>query len=111
MATLVISMFRMAVGFLCNFSLPMRIIMLFILPLPAFIIPINQILYWLLFFLPVHYTNNSIKNEKGEKDFKTSFKTSYMIYHGVFVFVYAVILYSICSANALIDASPLGDFV
>lgn len=96
---------RAVLGMLCVLPLPLKALALLVVPALMFITPINQIVFWLVFFLPIWSTDTFIaKGADGKREFKTTFRNSYLIYHFTFFFVYAVILRGACAVN---DMSPI----
>src|SRR6478609_1680631 len=97
---------RMVVSLLCGFPWIVRIILVLILPaIPGFISPLNQAVLWLFIFCPIYFGNTGLsKNDAGEREFKISFRNSYFIYHAVFVVLYGIALFSVCTVSDTIGA-------
>ena len=109
MATVIIGPLRMAVGMICGFHWMVRIFICGILPFITFITPAAQVLFWLLIFIPIYFTDNSLnKDENGAKNFNKAFKWSYGFYHVIFACIFIFMQYTTCRVNELIDESPLG---
>ena len=110
MIQLVISMIRWAIGWMCDFPWYTKILMVLILPaIPGAIGPLNHFIFWLLIFLPIYFTENSLNvDDSRTKSFGIAFRNAYLIYHALFVVIYGVAIFALCKANEFIDSTPLG---
>lgn len=96
---------RMAVSLVCGFPLPIRILLILLFPaIPNFINPFNQVILWLFIFCPIYFGNSPLsKGADNARDFKISFRNSYIIYHVLFVCIYGFAAYSACAVSSALD--------
>lgn len=96
-----IQLIRMVVSLLCGFPLPIRILLALLLPIiPGVINPLNHIIFWILIFVPIYFSNSGLsKNDKNERTFGMSFRNSFFIYYALFVTIYLIAVFSVCTVS------------
>ena len=97
---------RMVVGLICGFPLPVRLLIILLLPaIPGVLNPFNHVVFWLLILCPVYFTDNILnKGADGNKQFTIALRNSYFIYHALFVCLYLIAMFSVCTVSDIADS-------
>lgn len=94
---------------ICGLPLILRWLGLIIYPALWWIGPVGQIIFWLIFFLPIYYTDNGLnKKDSGSgdtKDFTVAFRNSFLIFYTVFLLISVFLLFGACHVNQQVGNS------